>query len=143
MRGRKSRTIRLPSVEGDETQLVQLMQNLIANGIKFHGDQPPKVHISARQDCDETTFSVRDNGIGIERQYWEQIFVIFQRLHSGRSILARVLDWPSASALSNATGGAFGWSRNRAVEQRFTSRFHKTGEFALWRRSRDGRLSCC
>ena len=72
----------LPTVQGDETQLVQLFQNLIGNGIKFRGDRPPQIHISARRDGDRWEFAVRDNGIGIERQYWEQIFVIFQRLHT-------------------------------------------------------------
>jgi PAS domain S-box-containing protein len=72
----------LPNVRGDETQLVQLFQNLIANGIKFHSDRSPHIHISARRDGDRWEFAVRDNGIGIERQYWEQIFVIFQRLHT-------------------------------------------------------------
>ncbi len=72
----------LPDVYGDETQLVQLFQNLIGNGIKFHGDRPPQIHVSARRDGGYWEFAVRDNGIGVERQYWEQIFVIFQRLHT-------------------------------------------------------------
>jgi PAS domain S-box-containing protein len=72
----------LPTVQGDETQLVQLMQNLIGNGIKFHGERTPQIHIAARPDGDCWQFAVRDNGIGIEKEYWEQIFVIFQRLHT-------------------------------------------------------------
>jgi PAS domain S-box-containing protein len=72
----------LPTVQGDETQLVQLLQNLIGNGIKFHGERAPQIHISARPDGDCWQFAVRDNGIGIEREYWEQIFEIFQRLHT-------------------------------------------------------------
>jgi light-regulated signal transduction histidine kinase (bacteriophytochrome) len=72
----------LPDVHADETQLVQLFQNLIGNGIKFCGDRTPQVDVSARRDGDRWVFAVRDNGIGIERQYWEQIFVIFQRLHT-------------------------------------------------------------
>lgn len=75
----------LPTVMGDETQLVQLFQNLVANALKFHGEEPPRVHVSARRRDTEWLFSVRDNGIGIERQYAERIFVIFQRLH-GRSV---------------------------------------------------------
>jgi light-regulated signal transduction histidine kinase (bacteriophytochrome) len=59
-----------------------LFQNIIGNGIKFHGDQPPRIHLSARRQDDRWEFTVRDNGIGIESQYWEQIFVIFQRLHT-------------------------------------------------------------
>ncbi len=72
----------LPKVKADETQLVQLLQNLIYNGIKFRSDRAPQVHVSVRQEGDQQVFSVRDNGIGIERQYWDQIFLIFQRLHS-------------------------------------------------------------
>jgi PAS domain S-box-containing protein len=72
----------LPVVQGDETQLVQLFQNLIGNGIKFRGDRPPQIHVSARRQDQDWEFTVRDNGIGIDEQYWEQIFVIFQRLHT-------------------------------------------------------------
>jgi PAS domain S-box-containing protein len=74
----------LPVVEGDESQLVQLFQNLIGNAIKFRGHQPPRVHVSARRNGHEWIFSVRDNGIGIDPQYAERIFVIFQRLHNRR-----------------------------------------------------------
>jgi PAS domain S-box-containing protein len=79
----------LPTVLADPTQIRQLFQNLIANAIKFHGAEPPRMHISAREtfEVSETSkvfweFAVRDNGIGIEPQYFERIFVIFQRLHS-------------------------------------------------------------
>jgi len=74
----------LPNVRGDESQLVQLFQNLIANGVKFHNERAPEIHISARREQDHWVFAVGDNGIGIERQYWERIFVIFQRLHTRR-----------------------------------------------------------
>ncbi len=72
----------LPVVHGDETQLVQVLQNLIGNGIKFRSDQPPRIDVSAHCNGDGWRFAVRDNGIGIDKQYWEQIFVIFQRLHT-------------------------------------------------------------
>ena len=72
---------RLPKVLGDETQLVQLFQNLVGNAIKFHGKEKPQVHISARARGKEWVFAVRDNGIGIDPQYAERIFIIFQRLH--------------------------------------------------------------
>lgn len=74
----------LPIVMGDETQLIQLFQNLISNAIKFRREQPPQVHICAVQQNNEWVFSVRDNGIGIEAEYFDRIFLIFQRLH-GRS----------------------------------------------------------
>jgi light-regulated signal transduction histidine kinase (bacteriophytochrome) len=72
----------LPIVTGDETLLMQLLQNLIANAIKFRREEPPRVHISAVQEENEWNFSVRDNGIGMETEYFERIFTIFQRLHS-------------------------------------------------------------
>ncbi|MCE5267722.1 MAG: PAS domain S-box protein [Planctomycetaceae bacterium] len=72
----------LPTVLGDETQLARLFQNLIGNAIKFRNQRPPEIEISASRDGDHWTLAVRDNGIGIEPQYWERIFVIFQRLHT-------------------------------------------------------------
>jgi PAS domain S-box-containing protein len=74
---------RLPAVWGDASQLEQLFQNLIANGIKFRQNRrPPRVHVSAARLGEDWLFSVRDNGIGIRRKYFNRLFVIFQRLHS-------------------------------------------------------------
>jgi light-regulated signal transduction histidine kinase (bacteriophytochrome) len=72
----------LPTLTADAGQFAQLFQNLIANAIKFHAEQAPQVHVTARRDDHEWVFSVRDNGIGIEPQYAERIFRMFQRLHS-------------------------------------------------------------
>ncbi len=74
----------LPEVMADTTQLTQLFQNLIGNAIKFRSEASPKIHITAERKDDAWLFSVRDNGIGIEPQYAERIFDIFQRLHSQR-----------------------------------------------------------
>ena len=74
--------IDLPIVHGEEVQLIQLFQNLIANAIKFHGESSPRVSVSAtRQDDGYWRFAVRDNGIGISAEYNEKIFEVFQRLH--------------------------------------------------------------
>ena len=71
----------LPVMMGDESQLVQLFQNLIGNGIKFRSKEAPRIHISAQESGNEWIFTVQDNGIGIDPQYNERIFMIFQRLH--------------------------------------------------------------
>jgi signal transduction histidine kinase len=75
----------LPTVQGENTLLVQLFQNLIGNGIKFSGGSTPRIHIGVRRDGDVWEFCCSDNGIGIEQQYEDKIFVIFQRLH-GRDV---------------------------------------------------------
>ena len=72
----------LPEVMADSTQLVQVFQNLILNGIKFHSEEAPKIHISAEKKANEWIFSVQDNGIGIDPQYSKRIFEIFKRLHT-------------------------------------------------------------
>jgi light-regulated signal transduction histidine kinase (bacteriophytochrome) len=71
----------LPEVMADNTQLGQVFQNLIINGIKFHTEKSPKIHISAEKKASEWLFSVQDNGIGIDPQYSEKIFEVFKRLH--------------------------------------------------------------
>jgi len=79
----------LPVIMADETQMVQLFQNLIGNGLKFHGPQPPLIHISTKQEGTNWIFSFQDNGIGIDPQYFEKIFVIFQRLHGRDNLDSR------------------------------------------------------
>ncbi|MEH1959329.1 MAG: ATP-binding protein [Nostoc sp.] len=72
----------LPTVMADSTQLMQLFQNLIGNALKFHSEQPPQIHVGAQRIEDAWLFSVGDNGIGIDPQFSDRIFVIFQRLHT-------------------------------------------------------------
>jgi PAS domain S-box-containing protein len=72
----------LPTVMADATQLGQLFQNLIGNGIKFRGVESPRIHVSSERNGKEWIFSVRDHGIGIDPQYADRIFVMFQRLHT-------------------------------------------------------------
>ncbi len=72
----------LPKLEVDPSQLRTLLQNLLSNALKFRGEEPPQVHVGVERQEDEWLFSVADNGIGIEAQYLERIFIIFQRLHT-------------------------------------------------------------
>ena len=71
----------LPVIMGDPSQLLQLFQNLLANAVKFRGDAVPRVHVSAEPAGAGWRFTVSDNGIGIAPEYFERIFVLFQRLH--------------------------------------------------------------
>ena len=91
----------LPTINGDSLQINQLLQNLIANAIKFHGENPPQIHISAQEFEKECLFHVSDNGIGIDPKHQEQIFNIFKRLHTrieydgtgiGLSICKRIVE---------------------------------------------------
>ena len=71
----------LPVVLADPSQLCQLLQNLLGNAIKFSGEAPPRIHVSASQDGPLWRFAVQDNGIGMDMAHAEQIFVVFRRLH--------------------------------------------------------------
>ena len=91
----------LPYVMADPTQLIQVFQNLIFNGIKFKSEEAPKIHASAEKKASEWIFSVQDNGIGIDPQYSGRIFEIFKRLNSrekysetgiGLAICKRIVD---------------------------------------------------
>jgi light-regulated signal transduction histidine kinase (bacteriophytochrome) len=91
----------LPIILVDERQLAIIFQNLIENAIKFRNEHPPHVHISAMRIGREWRFSVVDNGIGIAPEYYDRIFVIFQRLHArdaypgtgiGLSIVKRIIE---------------------------------------------------
>src|SRR5678815_5455668 len=72
----------LPTVLADESQLIQLFQNLVGNAIKYQSPGVPRVHVSAaRNGGSKWIFSVKDNGLGIDSKYFERIFGMFQRLH--------------------------------------------------------------
>ncbi|WP_163832562.1 sensor histidine kinase [Spartinivicinus ruber] len=71
-------------MKGDKAQLAQLLGNLISNGIKYHGDLPTQIHVSAEKKDDEWIIAVKDNGIGIDVSQYEKIFEIFSRLHNQR-----------------------------------------------------------
>ncbi|MBG0859968.1 MAG: PAS domain S-box protein [Bacteroidales bacterium] len=91
----------VPVIVADDGQMVQLFQNLIVNGLKFCKHRAPRIHISVKEEEDRYVFSVKDNGIGIESQYFNRIFQIFQRLHPkdqyggtgiGLAICKRIID---------------------------------------------------
>ncbi|MGB9980333.1 PAS domain S-box protein [Methanobacterium sp.] len=92
----------LPVIFADESQIIQVFQNLIGNALKFRREGiKPKIHISAKKEDNEYVFSVNDNGIGLEEQYNDQIFEVFKRLHAmdeyqgagiGLAIVKRIID---------------------------------------------------
>jgi light-regulated signal transduction histidine kinase (bacteriophytochrome) len=105
---------RLPTVTTDRTQLGQVFQNLIGNAIRFHGDAPPRVDIAARLAGDFWEFCVADNGVGIDPQFHERIFVIFQRLHEwgrypgsgiGLAIVKRIVERQGGRVWVESTAG--------------------------------------
>jgi len=73
----------MPMIQGDPVQMMQVLQNLISNAIKFHQEgEAPVIHVSARQEGHEYVFSVKDNGIGIDPELFGRLFILFQRLHT-------------------------------------------------------------
>lgn len=72
----------LPKVWGDKVQLTQLFQNLLSNALKYHSERLPSIRVHAREEAAYWLFSVADNGIGIDPQFFHKIFIIFQRLHN-------------------------------------------------------------
>ena len=96
----------LPTIMTDETQLIQVFQNLIANAIKYHGAEPPLVHVSAtRNSGNEWVFSVRDNGMGMEPQYFKRIFILFQRLHGQKEFAGTGIGLAMCKKIVDRLGG--------------------------------------
>jgi light-regulated signal transduction histidine kinase (bacteriophytochrome) len=95
---------RLPAVPFDFTQLTQLFRQLLANSIAFRSAEPPRIHVSAIETEDAVQFSVRDNGIGIDSQYHEQIFGVFKRLQ-GREFPGTGIGLAIAKRIVEQRGG--------------------------------------
>ncbi|HEX2567045.1 MAG TPA: PAS domain S-box protein [Burkholderiales bacterium] len=72
----------MPTVEADDVQLAQVFQNLMGNALKFRSASVPRIHVAVKEQADEWEFAVQDNGIGIEPQYFDRIFMVFQQLHT-------------------------------------------------------------
>lgn len=95
----------LPTVLADATQCTQLLQNLIGNAIKFHGQATPQVHVSAERKGALWQFAIRDNGIGIQEQYFDRIFTIFQRLHTREHYLGTGIGLAICQKVVEGCGG--------------------------------------
>jgi light-regulated signal transduction histidine kinase (bacteriophytochrome) len=98
----------LPTIAGDRVQLVQLMQNLIGNAIKYRSDQRPRIEIGARSKGEEWEFFVRDNGIGVAPEHHQQIFEIFKRLHGREKYPGTGIGLAVCKKIVQRHGGAIG-----------------------------------
>jgi PAS domain S-box-containing protein len=97
----------LPSVLADEMQLVQLFQNLVGNAIKYQNPGVPRVHIGAVRNGEQKwTFSVQDNGLGIDPQYFERIFGMFQRLHKREEFAGTGIGLAICKKIAERHGGS-------------------------------------
>jgi PAS domain S-box-containing protein len=105
----------LPVVMADATQMRQLLQNLIANAMKFHGEQSPAVRIRGSRDAGEWTISVEDNGIGIDPQYADRIFLAFQRLHTRTEYPGNGIGLAICKKIAQRHGGRI-WVESREGE---------------------------
>jgi signal transduction histidine kinase len=105
----------MPVVTADATQMTQLLQNLIANAIKFHGPSRPEIHIGAERKNDQWVVSVRDNGIGIEPRYYDRIFLIFQRLHTRTQFKGTGIGLAVCKKIVERHGGAI-WVESKPGE---------------------------
>ena len=105
----------MPHLQGDRLQLHRVFQNLLSNALKFHGENPPSVRVSAERQGDEWIFCVADQGIGFEPEYGEKIFGIFQRLHSQDRFPGAGIGLAIAKDIVERHGGRI-WARSRLGE---------------------------
>jgi signal transduction histidine kinase len=96
----------LPVLAADAVQMTQLLQNLVGNAVKFHGEGPPEIHISVLPQEGRWVLSVRDNGIGIAAQYFNRIFQIFQRLHTRKHYAGTGIGLAICKKIVERHGGA-------------------------------------
>ena len=112
----------LPTVMADKTQLVQLFQNLLGNALKFRGERPPHIHVSAQRDGDTWRIAVADNGIGIEAQYLERIFGLGERLHSISQYPGNGIGLATCERIVQRHGGRI-WATSLGLDQGATFHF--------------------
>ena len=104
----------LPTLQGDATRLGQVLQNLIGNALRFRGDTPPRIHLTAVKEGPRWQFSVRDNGTGIDPQQVGKLFQVFQRAHGreyagtgiGLAICKRIVEQHGGRIWVESTPGA-------------------------------------
>lgn len=102
----------LPSIITDEHLMIQLLQNLIGNAIKYKSEKTPKIHISAKKEKNQYLFSVKDNGIGISSKHLEKIFTIFQRLHTNDKYEGTGIGLAIAQKIVHQQGGQI-WAESK------------------------------
>jgi PAS domain S-box-containing protein len=95
----------LPVVQANCTLIAHVLQNLLGNALKFHGEQPPRIHVGAKRDGNGWRISVRDHGIGIDPKHAENIFVLFQRLHTREQIPGNGLGLAICKKIIEQQGG--------------------------------------
>jgi signal transduction histidine kinase len=118
-------------VSGDDTQLTQLFQNLISNAIKFRRDTTPEVHIHAEPQEDYWLISVQDNGIGIEAQHLDRIFLLFQRLHGRGAYPGTGLGLAICRKIVERHGGTIWAESETGSGSKFSFTIPKKGETTL------------
>jgi len=104
----------LPTVLADETQLIQLLQNLISNAIKFRGDEAPRIRIAAERLEDDWVFSVADNGVGIPPKHLDSVFEIFRRLHANSQVPGAGIGLATCKRIVERHGGRI-WVESEAA----------------------------
>jgi light-regulated signal transduction histidine kinase (bacteriophytochrome) len=120
----------LPVVRMEASQMTQVFQNLIANAIKFHGEQPPKISVQAERAGPEWLFSVSDNGIGIAPENAETVFVVFHRLHTRSEYPGNGIGLAICKKVIERNGGKI-WiepSAGQGSTFKFTLPFHLVAE---------------
>jgi light-regulated signal transduction histidine kinase (bacteriophytochrome) len=111
----------LPPVLADQIQLIQLFQNLVGNAVKYQTEGVPRVHISAaKNDEEKWRFSVQDNGMGIDRQYFDKIFGMFQRLHKREEFAGTGIGLAICKKIIERHGGTISVESERGRAQPFS-----------------------
>ena len=120
----------LPTLVVDSTQLMQMFQNLIGNALKFRGEGPPIIHVSAQPQADGWVLSVRDNGLGIEPAYFEKIFQLFQRLHTRKQYPGTGIGLAICKRIVERHGGAIWVESQPGQGSTFYFSIHRTANAA-------------